>query len=391
MNHVDPTITHISLCTGYGGLDLGIRRVVGERLRTIAYSEIEAFACELLLSRMEGGQLDSAPIWPDLRTFPWEDFAGVSVISGGFPCQPFSAAGVRAADEDPRHLFPFILDGIRRARPTAVFLENVEGIVSAKLKGDGWSDPAGTPVLLHVLRELERVGYVAEAGLFSASVDAGAPHQRRRVFILAHRLGEGLEGWLPRGPHPQREAVDGHARCGGASVSSERLDELADTDSPRGRQNRQPRQPRADRIEQSSGSSGGVFAREVREEQAWPARPGEPQHWWEPSRVLGDPAESGLQESQWQEDSLAESGEEQKPQRSGLYHRVEGCLIKPLGRDLDGPSDRLVYAKLCSSVDDRGSELRLLGNGVVPQCAAVAFADLACRLSNNSTSAMTAD
>lgn len=337
MNHVDPTITHISLCTGYGGLDLGIRRVVGERLRTVAYSEIEAFACELLLSRMEGGQLDSAPIWPDLRTFPWEEFTGVSVISGGFPCQPFSAAGSRAGDEDPRHLFPFILDGIRRARPTAVFLENVEGIVSAKLKGDGWSDPAGTPVLLHVLRELERVGYVAEAGLFSASVDAGAPHQRKRIFILAHRLGEGLEGWLPRGPHPQRETLDGHAGCGSPSVSGGR--------------------------------------------HPWPARPGELQHDWEPPRVLMGDTERGGRQSWDGGQQIAEvprAGCDEGGGRLPTQGKVESSLCG----SLDGTASRVAYAELCSSCDSRWDELRLAGNGVVAQCAAVAFQELACRLSN---------
>jgi site-specific DNA-cytosine methylase len=265
-------------------------------------------------------------------------------------------------------------------------LENVEGIVSAKLQGDGWSDPAGTPVLLHVLRELERVGYRSEAGLFSASVDAGAPHQRKRVFILAHRLGAGLEGWLPRGPHTEREALDGHLGCGSPSLSGGGHDELADTDSPRGRQDRQPSQSRATRVEQSSSVAGPMHEGEVPQRQAWPARPGEPQHWWEPSRVLlGDPAESGLQESERDQTPLGESRAKSEPQRSSLYHGVEGCLVAPLGREFDGATDRLVYAKLCSSVDNRGSELRLLGNGVVPQCAAVAFHELTCRLSNNST------
>ena len=337
MNHVDPTITHISLCTGYGGLDLGIRRVVGDRLRTVAYSEIEAFACELLLSRMEGGQLDSAPIWPDLRTFPWEEFTGVSVISGGFPCQPFSAAGSRAGDEDPRHLFPFILDGIRRARPTAVFLENVEGIVSAKLKGDGWGDPAGTPVLLHVLRELERVGYRAEAGLFSASVDAGAPHQRKRIFILAHRIGAGLEGWLPRGPHTEREALDGHLGCSSPSVSG-----------------------------------GG---------HPWPARPGEEQHDWEPPRVLLGDTERGGRQS-WdggrQETEVPRAGCDEGRGPLPTQSQAQPKVL----RGLDGTSDRLAYAELCSSCDSRWDELRLAGNGVVSQCASVAFRELACRLSN---------
>ena len=391
MNHVDNTITHISLCTGYGGLDLGIRRVVGDRLRTVAYSEIEAFACELLLSRMEGGQLDSAPIWPDLRTFPWEEFAGVSVISGGFPCQPFSAAGSRAGDEDPRHLFPFILDGIRRARPTAVFLENVEGIVSAKLKGDGWSDPAGTPVLLHVLRELERVGYRAEAGLFSASVDAGAPHQRKRIFILAHRIGEGLEGWLPRGPHPQREALDGHLGCGGPSLSSGR-DDVADSGSQRrqqvaasaprdeeadGRAGRDQQQPDGDHLAQCLGQS-----------HAWPARPGEAQHDWEPPRVLMGDTERGGRQS-WDGGQQIAEVSRAGCDESGGRLPTQGQAQPEVLRSPDGTADRLAYAELCSSCDSRWDELRLAGNGVVPQCAAVAFHDLACRLSNNSTSAMT--
>jgi hypothetical protein len=87
-NYVDTTeITHISLCSGYGGIDLGLRRVI-PNLRTVAYSEIEAFACELLLARMESGQLDAAPIWSDLKTFPWSEFSGkVDILSGGYPCE----------------------------------------------------------------------------------------------------------------------------------------------------------------------------------------------------------------------------------------------------------------------------------------------------------------
>jgi len=177
-------LTHLSLCAGYGGIDEGLSRALGA-VRTIAYVEIETFAIANLVAKMEKGRMDSAPIWTDLKNFDWNPFRGkVDVLSGGFPCQPFSAAGSRKIDSDPRHLWPHIARGIQIIRPTVVFLENVEGILSAKLKGDHWNDPAGTPVALHVLRELERLGYQTEGSVFSAE-ETGAPHQRKRFFFLA--------------------------------------------------------------------------------------------------------------------------------------------------------------------------------------------------------------
>jgi len=218
-----PELSHISLCFGYGGIDLGLDRVFGRLLRLAAICEIESFSLENALAKMEGGLLPAAPIWTDLRTFPWEDFQGVSLVSGGFPCQPFSAAGRRAADADGRHLFPAILDGIKRCGPSLVFLENVEGIVSAKLAGDGWNDPAGTPVLLHVLRELERVGYRATAGIFSAS-EVGAPHKRKRIFILAHRDEPGWETrWNNAISSQGRIAHEMPSSCGGDQGGAEEL------------------------------------------------------------------------------------------------------------------------------------------------------------------------
>jgi site-specific DNA-cytosine methylase len=156
-------------------------------MRTIAYCEIELYAIENLVSKMEKGLLEPTPIWSNLKTFPFSDFRGtVDFISGGFPCQPFSTAGRQRGDTDPRHLFPFIKRGIEQCRPAFVFLENVRGIVNAKLQSDEWSDPKGTSVLLHVCRELERIGYIVEWGLFTAR-ETGLPHLRHRVFILGTR------------------------------------------------------------------------------------------------------------------------------------------------------------------------------------------------------------
>lgn len=201
MDTTPPVIRHLSLCSGYGGIDLGLRRVL-PNCRTIAYVEIEAFAIATLVGQMEAGCLDAAPLWTDVKTLPLGSFPiNLEIISGGFPCTPFSVAGGRGADDDPRHLFPHIKNAIRVIRPRYVFLENVEGIITSFLKSDNWADPAGTPVLLHVLRELEREGYTCAFGLFTAS-EVGAPHQRKRVFILAHANESRLEG-RDRGELPE--------------------------------------------------------------------------------------------------------------------------------------------------------------------------------------------
>jgi DNA (cytosine-5)-methyltransferase 1 len=200
--------THISLCSGYGGIDLGLRRAI-PNLRTVAYAEIEAFACENLLARMEAGQLDAAPIWSDLKSFPWKEFSGlVDILTGGYPCQPFSAAGKRLGTEDPRHLWPYIADGIRLLKPKCCFFENVEGHISL-----GLSD---------VIEDLAGMGYRTTWGIFSAS-ECGAPHQRKRVFIMAVASGfrgtSGLSGPFPRHEGQSGESDDGGGQDVGNAIS----------------------------------------------------------------------------------------------------------------------------------------------------------------------------
>jgi len=169
---------HLSLCAGIGGIDLGLRRVV-RGLRTVAMVEREGFCVSHLASKMEAGELDPCPIYPDLLRFPWDKYRGlVDIVSGGFPCQPFSHAGSRKATEDSRHLWPHIRAGVSVLRPSFCFFENVDGIASAK-------SPGYHSVLHHVLSDLEEMGFRATAGQFSAE-EVGAPHLRKRWFILAH-------------------------------------------------------------------------------------------------------------------------------------------------------------------------------------------------------------
>jgi len=301
------TTTHIGLCAGYGGIELGLKRVI-PNLRSVALCEIEAFAIANLVSKMEAGLMDPAPIWPDLKTFPWAAFRDrVDILTGGYPCQPFSAAGQRRGKEDPRHLWPYIADGIRLLRPKLCFFENVEGHISL-----GLSD---------VIEDLAGMGYRTTWGIFSAA-EVGAPHQRKRVFILAHKLGTGLEGLL-HDPATQ------------------------------GRQD-------AGRLVAGCGEHRG---------DAWPSRPGEQQYGWEPPRVVGDTNHGRLASSL----NAGSCTEADRGGQGDVEQAESGQTQPPLGGDADGAAGGMDYAELCVSCDNRTDELRLLGNGVVPATAERAF------------------
>lgn len=343
-------VTHVGLCAGYGGIELGLRRVI-PNLRSVALCEIEAFAVANLVAKMEAGLLDPAPVWPDLKTFPWASFhRRVDILTGGYPCQPFSSAGKRAGTEDPRHLWPWIADGIAVMRPRICFFENVDGHISLGLST--------------VISDLEELGYSTTWGVFSAA-ECGAPHQRKRVFILANHIGAGLEG------------LDGH----GVGVDGQGWI--------------------------SQGQGGPVSEGSL---QAWPTRPGEQQYGWEPPRVVANsdrvdrsaPAEGRehdrqagsageeLGDSEVRQDNGREPGymEGEAGEWGCVDHATDGAgeeshqrQTQPaLGGDPDGYSGGLDYAKLCVSGDNRTDELRLLGNGVVPATAALAFRTLSAQL-----------
>lgn len=307
------TINHLSLCSGYEGIGSGLSRVL-PNLRNIAYVEREGFPAANLVAKMEAGALASAPVHTDVKTFPFAEFRGcVDILSGGFPCQPFSNAGMRQATEDPRHLFPYIAAGIRECQPTVVFLENVEGILSCRT-GDG------EPVLQYVLRTLEEMGYRATAGVFSAA-EVGAPHQRKRVYILAHRNNTGLEGHY--------------------------LDSTSEQSEP---------------IQADTWATGGT---------RWPSRPSEEQHDWEEPRVTVANTESQQGTAQDHRGEPVATCDQEEGKLgggdSGSLRQGSGSTQSRLGGKSNGSTNRV----------DR---LRLLGNGVVPATATTAFVTLMQRL-----------
>jgi DNA (cytosine-5)-methyltransferase 1 len=169
--HPTHSLTGIALCAGVGGLELGLH-IAEPGYRTVCYVEREAFPASVLVARMADAALDQAPIWSDVTTFDGRPWRGkVHILTGGYPCQPFSFAGRRLGEDDPRHLWPHIRRIIGELDPEWCFFENVEGHMS--LGADT------------VFRELQDLGFTVKAGLFSA-LETGASHIRRRLFIVAH-------------------------------------------------------------------------------------------------------------------------------------------------------------------------------------------------------------
>ena len=182
--------------------------------------EIEAFAIANLVAKMESGELDAAPIYSDLKTFPAGLFRdAVDIITGGYPCQPFSAAGKRLGSEDPRHLYPFISEAVRIIRPGRVFFENVEGHISLGLN--------------EVISDLEDRGYDTTWGIFSAR-EVGAPHQRKRVYIMGNAQHYGpFTPALTRSLGASICNDEKGAKETGKSTGASSSTELADTPSTR--------------------------------------------------------------------------------------------------------------------------------------------------------------
>ncbi|KKL88148.1 hypothetical protein LCGC14_1927650, partial [marine sediment metagenome] len=296
-------LTVLSLCSGYGGLELGLSRALENPLRVIAV-EVEAYALANLVAKAEEGKLAIEALYPDLKTFPAERFSGCfDIITAGYPCQPFSHAGKRQGCKDERYLWPDIREHIRTIRPTMVLLENVAGHVSLGFK--------------EVVYSLQRMGYTVEGGLFTAA-EVGAPHRRQRLYVLAH--AEGYEGCLyPRwrgegqGETDAGRAGKGMADAGGVgrrgrdngehgrqgrSLQVEGSGALADTDmpgTPPGGENRGVGRQQESATEIMADADGERLQEPLRRrlEQeytrsviSWPARSGQEQYAWEEPRTV---------------------------------------------------------------------------------------------------------
>jgi DNA-cytosine methyltransferase len=159
---ISDTLKIGSLCTGYGGLDMAVEAYFNAK--TAWVSEIDKYACKVIDARI------NKPNIGDLKIVNWAEVEPVDIITAGYPCQPFSHAGLRKGVLDERHLWPYIKQAISTIRPSIVILENVRGHFKLGFR--------------EVLTDLTSIGYDVRWSIVRAS-DVGAPHRRERLFIVA--------------------------------------------------------------------------------------------------------------------------------------------------------------------------------------------------------------
>lgn len=314
----------LSFCPGFLGLERGLIRAIGE-INVVAYVEIEAFIVANLIAGMEAGRLGAAPVWTDAKTFHQvaEKFRNkVHIITGGYPCQPFSTAGKRKGAEDPRHLWPYLFRNVQTIRPVCCFFENVGGHLSM-----GYDQ---------VYKDLRSIGYTVEAGLFTAE-EVGAPHERERLFILAID-----QQWMEHtnsNIHPGRLGNGGNSKSSGQDKGEEDQwkrvwnesgttgSQLAHTNSSgQTKQRHHGEQECTDNdrtghagteisntcstdVQRAIGlqTSAGIIQFTDSSDQ-WPARPGEQQHDWEEKRTVEPGVGSTINGYNFREDLLRALG-----------------------------------------------------------------------------------
>ena len=216
-------LRHLDLFSGIGGFSLGLEATGG--FETVAFCDIEEYPRKVLEKH-----------WPhvkqytDIKELTYDKLKSdglvsntekIDIITGGYPCQPFSVAGRKKGEEDPRHLWPEYFRLVQELQPTWVIGENVSGHIKLGLDT--------------VLKNLESEGYSARTFSISAS-SVGANHQRERIWIVAHSNSNGSSSNKKRGGfektiHESSKGEDRAFNIERPSDISKTSSDVANTDS----------------------------------------------------------------------------------------------------------------------------------------------------------------
>lgn len=309
---------HASLFSGIGGFDLAAQNVGWEN---VLHCEINPF-CQRILQYY----------WPNAKTFTdikhadFSEYRGtIDVLSGGFPCQPYSLAGKRLGKEDDRHLWPEMCRAIQEIQPSWVVGENVRGLIS-------WD---GGLVFHEVQSDLEAEGYEVLPLLLPAAA-VGAPHERYRIWFVAYRLEDATDTQNigQKQPRPTRDWRNGssHHNC---NVHATDANEPGWEEQHAGSQSAEQKQPSGLHAPQPSHSNGrrleGLEEIPAREKQShrnpWHEFPTQ-------SPVCGGndglpPRLDGITFPSWREQSIQGFGNAVVPYLAQQIFHIINSLEKP--------------------------------------------------------------
>lgn len=339
-------ITHLSLFSGIGGLDLAAEWA---GIKTVGQCEWAEYPIKVLEKHWP-----NVPRWKDIRTLTGDSFyertgrRTVDIISGGFPCQPFSVAGKQRGKEDDRYLWPEMVRVIKELRPTWVVGENVAGIVRVALPD--------------ILSELEACGYRTRTFLIPACA-VGARHRRYRVAIVGYSNGTRLQTKRPE-QQTTRLTGTGEVVADSKGQSEGRLSIGTEQEKP-GFIGCCKDVQHAD----SAGREKQYTAVQPDKERfaGWGCDEGDVCN--APGKRLSDRASESVGGQRTQE---------QKPERS-MWRPAEsilGGVVNGLSSWMDGDLDFIInhywdkepdIPRIAAGIEHRVDRLKCLGNAVVPQ------------------------
>lgn len=259
----------LDLFSGIGGFAVGLEAT--NFFKTTCFVEQEPYCKEVLRHHFP-----EVPILGDIKNVKRSDLPDPDpdVIVGGFPCQPFSSAGLQKAQSDSRHLWPEMFRLIKECRPSWVIGENVIGIVKLGLD--------------EVLTDLENEGYATRTFNIPACA-IGAPHLRQRVWIIAHsdskRKSNGAIDAQAQGElvaDPSISGLQEHG-YGQAEDAIERSKDVADPQSKRHGRGSSKKCGNEQRIILPKEQEGGEMGREAE----GCGEPHRPDQWWESEPPVG--------------------------------------------------------------------------------------------------------
>ena len=358
----------LSLFSGIGGFDLGLERTDG--FKTVAFCEIDPF-CQKVLKK----HWPDVPCFADIKKLGKEELGKlgkIDVVCGGFPCQPVSCAGKRKGNQDERWLWPEFYRIVCEVKPQWVLVENVPGLLSAN----------SGRLFAGILRDLAASRYDVEWNIVSAA-SVGAPHLRKRVFIVAKLVNSDGFG-LPeceRGIATEQDSDRKEDR-----LSSETSSDVAYTDRTGSRssdrdaihegwatcQSGRTGIQEAARWENGSaiadvGPTGTIFNSAIKRFSNWSSESvGQPEPLTKFERSDGkDVADSESKRCRDGNDSellgSAKREIDSPTSSSGDKRELEA---KPKLREVEYD-----FCGVAHGVSNRVDRLRALGNAIVPQCA----------------------